>query len=900
MAENRRADAGSDGGGTPAALEAFAGAAARVREGAPLEERLRALAEAVAGATHADTAVVRLLDASAEVLTARAVVSASPALAAQLEGSRVAAAAAAELDDPGRLPEPLGALARGAGIDAVLHLPVVAGDRPVGTLELWRAGGPFDDAERLLARVAAGQASLIAAGANGTERAAGALEPTRLAPLGDALAAAAEGTRLGPALVRLAARAAGAVGAALWEEDESGELRRTACAGVETVALLPAPTADADGPAVVVHGGESASGVTLRLGDPAAGYLQLAFVAQSPPAALDALATFGARAGQALRASRRVGRTAVELERSRALLAVVGQAIAELSLSHTLETAVARVSELLRTSRVAVYLREQGGLRTAAERGVGPRHDVLAGELFELAVGPVRGRRVIVVDSDTTDRRLASARRVWEEAGGGAVVAMPLAVHEDVIGLLVAYLDPGRSPSPDERALLAALAAQLGVAVQNALLHEEAKELGAARARALDAERQAAKQLRAFYEISQSFTRSLSLEETLEAVARTAVELLDADAAVLRGHDARRGTLLADAVHVADEELAPAVRAILARPQSLTTGPGRALAESREPVLLTPERAGALGESYELLAPFLERGATAAVVPVAAGEELMAILTVVSLDAERPLNAGSLAAARSLAGHAALALDNARLYQQQQHFLEAMQRSLLPESLPEATGLELGLAYESSARLEVGGDVYDFVELSNGRLGVVLGDVTGHGVEAAADMAMAKYVFRSLAREHPQPGAVLAAMNEVIVDELAFGKFITLAYLTADGGSGDVCCAVAGHPPPRVVRADRVEELRVRGVALGVEPDQRYEQVGASLAHGESVVLYTDGIVEARSDEEFYGVERVDAVLAAHAQAPAAALAEAVLADSRAFVDGELQDDCAVVVVKRA
>ena len=97
--------------------------------------------------------------------------------------------------------------------------------------------------------------------------------------------------------------------------------------------------------------------------------------------------------------------------------------------------------------------------------------------------------------------------------------------------------------------------------------------------------------------------------------------------------------------------------------------------------------------------------------------------------------------------------------------------------MPELRGLELGDAYESSAHVEVGGDVYDFMELGDGRLAVALGDVTGHGIEAAADMAMAKFVFRSLAREHPEPGDFLQSANEVVVGEIAPGKFITLVYL---------------------------------------------------------------------------------------------------------------------------
>src|SRR5262249_60747491 len=146
--------------------------------------------------------------------------------------------------------------------------------------------------------------------------------------------------------------------------------------------------------------------------------------------------------------------------------------------------------------------------------------------------------------------------------------------------------------------------------------------------------------------------------------------------------------------------------------------------------------------------------------------------------------------------------DTARLDEPAEQFTDTMQRSLLPQSVPELTGLELRAAYESSARVEVGGDVYDFIELPDGRLAVALGDVTGHGIEAAADMAMAKFVFRSQAREHSDPSDFLQSANDVVVGEIAPGKFITMVYVVIDPASGVVSVAGAGHPPPRVVRPD--------------------------------------------------------------------------------------------------
>jgi sigma-B regulation protein RsbU (phosphoserine phosphatase) len=219
---------------------------------------------------------------------------------------------------------------------------------------------------------------------------------------------------------------------------------------------------------------------------------------------------------------------------------------------------------------------------------------------------------------------------------------------------------------------------------------------------------------------------------------------------------------------------------------------------------------------------------------------------------------------------------------------------------PAVAGLDIGEVYAASARMDIGGDLYDYIALADGRLAVVLGDVTGHGIDAAADMAMAKFVFRSLAREHPQPGDFLAAVNDVVVDEIAPGKFITMLYLLLDPATGELVCASAGHPPPRVVRADgTVEGVAPSGLALGVDGGQAYEEVGTRLEPGEAVVLYTDGVIEARVGTELYGIERLDALLARRRALRPEDVAASVIQAARRFTGGELLDDCAVVVVKR-
>jgi serine phosphatase RsbU (regulator of sigma subunit) len=555
---------------------------------------------------------------------------------------------------------------------------------------------------------------------------------------------------------------------------------------------------------------------------------------------------------------------------------------------------------LLRVDRIAVYLRDQGRLHAAYERGLIGPHEIVAERLLELSLGPSRAQGMLHVTDAAADLRLATARDAILEAGIEGVVAVPLLVREELIGIVAVYLPLGHVPSTSESTLVAALASQLAVAVQNARLHEDVKRLAAERERALDAEAARARQLTALHEITSSFATSLSLDATLDAVVRAAVDLLGIDAAVIRVPEERGEQLVPRAAHVPNPRLSDALLPLLERPQQLEGLPGRRLFRMGKPLVLDSESARRLGASYELLVPFLEQGSTAAVIPIATPAELLATLTVVSLDPARRIGREAIETALAVAGQAALAIDNARLYQQQKRFSDTMQRSLLPQQLPQVSGLEVGAVYESSARVDVGGDVYDFLVLPDGRLAAVLGDVTGHGIEATADMALAKFVFRSLAREHPEPGDFLAHANEVAHEELVGGKFITMLYLALDPERNEVAAARAGHPPARLIDSSgKISQLAPEGLPLGVDAGQHYEEIREPFPPGTTVCIYTDGLVEARAGEEQYGDARLDAALAAGGDLSAQELAEQVVADCRAFGGGELVDDCAIVVIRR-
>ncbi|HSB39277.1 MAG TPA: SpoIIE family protein phosphatase [Gaiellaceae bacterium] len=871
-----------------------------------MDAALSAIVERTAEVAGADVVVARLVDDSGG-LTARAVHAASAAVRAELEASRLGPGviSAEERDELLQLPRPLRRVAEHLGAAGVLQLPVLDAGAVVGSLELLRRRGDFDARERRLAAAAADEVAL-AWRAFGAGDGSAVAAPDLLGLAGDALAAGSDESRGADQVATLAVEATGARACLVWQYEPQGPVLAALAGGAaDTAVALDAVLRARGGPtSLSVEPAEDGGAlVTLQLGEPPQGALQLVVAEEPRPddPLLERLGIFAVRAAHALRAGERRRTLFVELARTRALLTVVGQAIAQLSLSHTLDTVIEHVSELLNADRLAVYLtdEEERRLEPAAERGLTGPHVRVAERLLELLLGPARGRGLLGVPYAATDTRLAGVQDVLEEIGLEAAVAVPLRARDELIGLLAVYPDAGRELTVNEESLLLALAAQLAVAVENARLHERTKLADEARREALVAEREASRRLRALYEISRTFSESLSLDQTLEAVTRTIVESLEVDAAALRMPDPRGTALVPVALQVRDERLRESMRAILSLPQPLTPVPPRAFRSGR-PVVLDARTAKALGPSHAPLAPFLERGSSAAVIPLATQAEMLGTLTLVSLDPERPVDGAVLEAAASIAGPAALALDNARLYQQQKTFAESMQRSLLPRTHPRAEGLDVGAVYASSARMDVGGDVYDYLELGDGRLAVVLGDVTGHGIDAAADMAMAKFVFRSLAREHPEPGDFLRAANEVVLEEIAEGKFITMLYLTVDGAGGKLACASAGHPPPRIARPGAAPvPLAVRGLALGIAEQQDYAAETVRLEPGDAAVLFTDGLLEARREGELYGEERLDAALAENAPLPAQELAEALVEDCRAFA-GELADDCAVVVVKRA
>jgi serine phosphatase RsbU (regulator of sigma subunit)/predicted ester cyclase len=227
-----------------------------------------------------------------------------------------------------------------------------------------------------------------------------------------------------------------------------------------------------------------------------------------------------------------------------------------------------------------------------------------------------------------------------------------------------------------------------------------------------------------------------------------------------------------------------------------------------------------------------------------------------------------------------------------------IQREFLPETTPELDGWRIG-AYYGPAR-EVGGDFYDFLELSDDRLGLVVGDATGHGMPAALMMATTRGMLRAVVQSLESPGEVLARVNEALVADIPPSTFVTCFYGVLDPKDGHLSYANAGHNLPCTRHDGQAEELRARGMPLGLMPGMRYEEKETILASGDSTLFYSDGLVEAHDPQgEMFGFPRLRELVAAHGEERS--LGDFLLKQLYSFVgeDWEQEDDITLVTLRR-
>jgi sigma-B regulation protein RsbU (phosphoserine phosphatase) len=232
-----------------------------------------------------------------------------------------------------------------------------------------------------------------------------------------------------------------------------------------------------------------------------------------------------------------------------------------------------------------------------------------------------------------------------------------------------------------------------------------------------------------------------------------------------------------------------------------------------------------------------------------------------------------------------------------------VQASFLPHPLPEVPGWQIAAALKPAR--ETSGDFYDLIPLPNGRLGLVVADVSDKGVGAALYMALSRTVIRIYAADyHAEPEIALRAANIHILKDTENNQFVTAFFGVLDPITGTLIYANAGHPPPYLIQAHRgpgVQKLPRTGMPLGISKEELWQRGVVQLAPGDVLVLYTDGITEAADDRTaFWGESHLVVSMRANAGRAAQGILEAILADVRAFVgDAPQSDDIALVVLTR-
>jgi sigma-B regulation protein RsbU (phosphoserine phosphatase) len=461
------------------------------------------------------------------------------------------------------------------------------------------------------------------------------------------------------------------------------------------------------------------------------------------------------------------------------------------------------------------------------------------------------------VDEGDGVRTIAAVGRISGSTDNG--LRLPLRLTKPWRGeLLVA----GGGGDPYVRPLAALTADRLALLVENHRL------------RRTDSERRT--WLTFLAEVSELLAQSLDVELTLALIPRLVVPRLGQWCAV----------------HVADESggelrLAAVAHADEARLSELLDGL----------VLVEPQLKEAMGSD--------------AVVPIAAPVEGYVVALIARGQQLGTLTVGrgrdtwqrteEVAVVEDVARRAALAIDNARIHAERRTIAQTLQRSLLPPQLPKVDGVEFGAEYVPTREgVDVGGDFYDVLPLSDRRWLVVVGDVSGKGVHAAIVTGLVRDVTRVLVRDGRSLPEVLNRLNETLVERGA-GRFCTLclAAITRRPEGLEVTLHLAGHDQPVLVEADGTTSMVGRcGTALGLLDTLRSPSVKVLLRPGDTLIFYTDGVTERRHGVELFGVERLRREAAALAGFPAEVVVARLRAATLNFSPEPPRDDIAIFAVR--
>jgi PAS domain S-box-containing protein len=455
-------------------------------------------------------------------------------------------------------------------------------------------------------------------------------------------------------------------------------------------------------------------------------------------------------------------------------------------------------------------------------------------------------------------------------------------------GLFFGHPEPGMFTPRHER-LVVGVAAQASICIDSANLYARAH-----------AERQAA----------EAAADRLAILHAVSAALAAAKELQDVAAAIVEDVAAAVGASAAALFLPADEPGRLRIAAVKgAAPEALeqwhevpldATIPACEAMRLGSTILL-PDRASIAERFPEVSRTPMNSAAGAAVPLITEGPPVGAV--GFGWAEERAFTDDDRRLLASIADQCAQAVERARLYDMERRSARLLQRNLLPAVLPRIPGAEVATRYRAASEdAEVGGDFFDAFLLPDERAAVVVGDVSGKGLTAATVTSASRYTARAAAMMDPTPAAVLRMVNQALLDQVTDERFCTVVMATlrrAAGGGLDLCLCTGGHPLPYLLTADgSVQSVGLPGSALGLFPDPQLEEVEVHLAPGDTLVLYTDGLTEARSPSGDFAPDLLPAVLRSSAGLGPEEVATAIIDAVLGFEGGQPVDDMAVLVLR--
>ncbi len=468
----------------------------------------------------------------------------------------------------------------------------------------------------------------------------------------------------------------------------------------------------------------------------------------------------------------------------------------------------------------------------------------------------------------------AAADAVLERTKSRELIVAPVVLGGDHGAVLVVGLGDRRAQRRDlDNANL--IANEVALALDNAYLFQQALSR--------------ATSLETVLRISQAVSSSLEVKVVLNRVLDVVQKILSADAVALMTYDARRRTIETE---MARGGVSQAIFERVFKPGDDVVG---YVFSSGEPVAfheLHDEMEGLSGDAaraglHSMLAvPLLARGRS------------IGVLTAFAVR-EAAFAEDDTAMLRTFASQAALAIDTARLYSKEHQVASLLQASIVPGDLPEFEQVDAASAYEpAGGDAEIGGDYYDMFRAPDRSIWVAIADVCGKGVVAATKTSMIKFAVRSLVAAGFTPGRVVTEVNRMVGEGGDPSDIVTLWVGRIDRSSDTITWSSGGHPPGMLHHPSEgvVRRLCATGPLLGAVLDVTFPEETMVFAPGDTMILYTDGVTEARSGNSFFGESRVEDSLVAGGSA--SEVVTRLQAAVRRFVQAELRDDVAVLVVR--